>query len=218
MLGHWREVEIKECGQALDLVQGSGLFSRPAYLELGYRNAPERIWVRSGCLERLRWAAALLPGGYSLVVWDGWRSLELQEELYQTFRRDLAEREGLEDPELEQKTLRFVARPSSDPPSPHLTGGAVDLTLGDHRGEPLDMGGGFDELSDRSRSDYYETSGEQVYRDRRRILRQVMLASGWSNYPEEWWHYDYGNQAHHFRRGGSARYGEVKPSFPVASF
>jgi D-alanyl-D-alanine dipeptidase len=101
---------------------------------------------------------------------------------------------------LEQETQKFVPIPSTDPckPSPHLTGGAVDLALGDADGNPFDMGGEFDELTRRTEPDFYEAAQagtpERVFRDRRRLLRRSLESAGFTNYPEEWWHFDLHDQ------------------------
>lgn len=203
----WRDVEIKECGEPLIQVRDERIVWASAYLDR-YSSALPDIWLRFSAAERLVQAAALLPVGFTLVLWDGWRPIELQRELYQDYRADIA-RGGLSGEELERETQKFVALPSDNPlhPSPHLTGGAIDLTLGDSQGNPLPMGGEFDELGERSRALFYEQHGPAVFRERRRLLREVMFSAGWSIYPEEWWHFNWGNQYHHHHRGGVARYG-----------
>lgn len=99
----------------------------------------------------------------------------------------------------------------------HSTGGAVDLTLKRKgRAELLYMGGVFDDDSIVSKTNFYELSeisdsnvpqanaavitvprssisAEEAQRNRR-ILYWTMLKHGFSNYHNEWWHFDYGNQ------------------------
>lgn len=209
---HWSKVPIIECGQPLERVAGSGISVQAAYYQKNLKGSRQEVWLRKEVIERLRQAAQLLPPGRGLVVWDGWRSYQLQETLHRDVTRAIAAQQGLSGRQLEQAVNRFVATPSRNPkcPSPHLTGGAVDLCLSDQHGNPLNMEGEFDELSDRSRTNYYENKPDYAeIRDRRRLLCAVMTHVGFSNYPEEWWHFDLGNQFHHQRVGGPARFGLV---------
>jgi serine beta-lactamase-like protein LACTB len=82
----------------------------------------------------------------------------------------------------------FVADPAKG--SRHNRGCAVDLTLYDRKtGEPVQMIGGYDEMSDRSYPDYPGgTSRQRWHRD---LLRRAMEAEGFTVYEAEWWHFDY---------------------------
>jgi D-alanyl-D-alanine dipeptidase len=182
----WRNVPVHECGEPLVALEQEGrVFLRPAYLELGYASASQVVHLRATAAWGLHLAASNLPSGFSLVVWDGWRPVELQAELYAQYRAEIAAETGLTGDALETATQKFVSLPSTDPakPSPHLTGGAVDLTLGDRLGRPLEMGGDFDELSARTAPGFYEAAqddtAEAVYRDRRRLLRGQMYGRLW---------------------------------------
>ena len=68
-----------------------------------------------------------------------------------------------------------------------MRGVAVDLTLIDRHGAPLDMGTGFDDFSDRAHHDHPAVSAN-VQRNRF-ILLGLMSAAGWDFYMKEWWHY-----------------------------
>jgi CubicO group peptidase (beta-lactamase class C family)/D-alanyl-D-alanine dipeptidase len=82
----------------------------------------------------------------------------------------------------------FVADPSAG--SRHNRGCAVDLTLYDSKtGMPVEMTGGFDEMSDRSYPDYL--GGTSLQRWHRDMLRQTMESEGFTVYEAEWWHYDF---------------------------
>ena len=97
--------------------------------------------------ERLARARAGLPDGLSLVVWDGYRSIETQAALYDAYLDELTMvHPDLPADALEEAASRYVTPPSRSPaaPPPHLTGGAVDLTLADGDGGPLDLGTDFD--------------------------------------------------------------------------
>ncbi len=82
----------------------------------------------------------------------------------------------------------FVADPSQG--SRHNRGCAVDLTLYDLKtGQPINMPGGYDEMTDRSYPVYPGGSGlQRWYRD---LLRHAMEAQGFTVYEAEWWHFDY---------------------------
>ena len=82
----------------------------------------------------------------------------------------------------------FVADP--DKGSRHNRGCAVDLTLYDRStGLPVEMPGGYDEFSPRSRPDY--PGGTTQQRRLRNMLRQAMEAEGFTVNEVEWWHFDF---------------------------
>ena len=82
----------------------------------------------------------------------------------------------------------FVADPSKG--SKHNRGCAVDLTLYDlATGKPLEMVGGYDEFSNRSRPDY--PGGTSLRRGRRDTLRHAMEREGFAVNEVEWWHFDF---------------------------
>ncbi len=82
----------------------------------------------------------------------------------------------------------FVADPSKG--SRHNRGAAVDLTLYELKtGKPIQTTGTYDEFSNRSYPFYPGgTSRQRWYRD---LLRDAMVAEGFSVYEAEWWHFDY---------------------------
>lgn len=180
----------------------------PTYSRWGVPGAVGEIYLREGVFERLLQVAERLPGGMRLVLLDGWRPARVQQYLYDA----LAEKvEALHpDTNLEERhrvIARFASPPEDDPvqPSPHLTGGSVDLTLSDADGRLLDMGSAFDEPSERSHTYHYDR-GE--YAQRRKQLLNAMCKAGFTNLPSEWWHFDYGNWLWAWYRGkGRALYG-----------
>ena len=79
----------------------------------------------------------------------------------------------------------------------------------------IPMGTRFDEVASETRTRYYEelsklTDEDAVIRDNRRMLVDVLQRVGMSNYHEEWWHFDYGNQFHAKRTGEAAIYGAAE--------
>lgn len=87
----------------------------------------------------------------------------------------------------------FVADPHHG--SVHNFGCAVDLTLADSLGHPLDMGTDFDHFGPRA----YPICEDSLVRigklsptqlANRRLLREVMLQTGFQGIDTEWWHFN----------------------------
>lgn len=182
-------------------LHSSLLFVSPIYVSRGYSEAPERLWLRAEVVVRLSQVAGeLLEQDVRLLLLDGWRPQSLQARLWHEYRAALALKTGLSGDSLDQETAKYVSPPrgaSARVPG-HSTGGAIDLTLCDSVGVALDMGGEFDELSERSDPLFYERDGlspvEMIYRDRRRLLKESMFRSGFVQLVSEWWHFEFGTE------------------------
>ena len=180
----------------------------------GYDHAIENMYLRKGVVERLIRALEILPSEYGFVILDAWRPLELQREFYFSYHSDLAtQHPNWTEEELKNAVGNFVAYPSEDLnfPPPHLTGGAVDITLANREGVPLGLGTPFDDFTEKAQTDYFEnknnlTEAEIQARDYRRMLVSALESVGFSNYPGEWWHFDYGNNSWARRVGKKAIY------------
>jgi len=72
--------------------------------------------------------------------------------------------------------------------SNHSRGTAVDVTLIDERGEIVDMGTGFDEMSEHSHP-YHPAVPVSAQRNRL-MLNAIMLGGGFSGIATEWWHFE----------------------------
>ncbi len=190
---------------------------RPQYARDGLKHAETILRVRESVKARLERAASLLPPDTTLIVLDGWRSAALQQELYDYFNAKLP-------PSVDRETYIFnpskVGRVKSYPTDapPHRTGGAVDVVLGDPVGKSLRMGAGYDEMTPLARTAIFEDANNglhaaeaQLFRYRRRTLMHVMSSAGFSNYPEEYWHYDFGNSFWRFYSciRGNATFGAI---------
>ena len=186
------------------------------YFKQQIPNSLQSIYLRQNVCEKLIEAITLLPENYSFIVYDGYRPLQVQHYLFQLFADDIRKSHpDFSEHEILEETLKYVAFPSTEPSktSPHLTGGAIDLTLGDLEGNPLDLGSAFDEISKKSATRYFEQhpdENEEALRNRR-LLYNCMRAVGFTNYSEEWWHFDYGNVTWARRvNAEEARYGAVE--------
>ena len=211
----WQQVPISPVDEELVPVSAIGgrLHEDPRYAAMGLPGALGSCWVRAGVGERLARAAAELPEGVDLLIWDGWRPFSVQKALYDQYLNELvAVHPDWPHDAIEDAAARYVSPPSRSEraPAPHLTGGAVDLTLCDPAGTPLAMGTGFDAFVPEAAAAALEgTPG--VARDNRRLLFWAMAAEGFTAYTEEWWHYDHGDQFWGLARGESARYGPAAP-------
>ena len=117
----------------------------------------------------------------TLLVYDGVRPRSVQQ-----FMWDIL------DMPINEKT-KFVSNPKYG--SVHNFGAAVDLTIADTNGQPLDMGAGYDD----SRKIAYPRF-EQLYLDsglltlqqieNRELLRSVMREGGFWGIQTEWWHFN----------------------------
>lgn len=202
-----------ECGEPL--VDPTLLSPRitygAAYLRQGLPGERTCL-VRQGVARRLAEAAERLPEGYGIYIFDSLRSLSVQKALYDQFHETaLREHPQASPEELEAIIDEFVALPVKrlDRPSPHATGGAVDLTLC-RGGLLLDMGTGFDDFTPLAHTDALERDcppGMEAARENRRILFHLMESAGLVNYSSEWWHYAYGERQWAARKGVAPIYG-----------
>jgi zinc D-Ala-D-Ala dipeptidase len=205
---HYREILIQECGEPLvDLPAEISRIAPHPYAALGapYGNASP-FMVRAGILEKLRQAENSLhtmDAGCRLQIFDAYRPVAVQQFMVDwTFQQQLSLHNlKVTDltPEQHRKILetvyQFWAVPSNDPatPPPHSTGAAVDLTLIDLEGNPLDMGSEIDEISERSYPDYFSAINHHFHRNRT-ILKTAMISAGFNQHDREWWHFSYGDQ------------------------
>lgn len=220
---------MQECGELLVPVPDTLPCVRclPEYQQRDVAHAISVCYVREGVLRRLLEAARRLSEWQlTLIVWDAWRSVDVQQALFDEYQATLRQRHpDLSPEELETRTREFVALPSRDPNgvSPHLTGGAIDVTLADIVGSLLPMGTAYDDFSPRAATRFFEPSidaptsqnalypDEQPCRNHRRLLYHVMTQAGFTNYEAEWWHFDYGNRLWARQTGLAPIYGAIEP-------
>lgn len=113
----------------------------------------------------------LAARGYGLLIHDAYRPWFVTKMFYDATPDELR---------------HFVANPARG--SRHNRGCAVDLTLYHlSTGQPVDMGAGYDEFSERSYPDY--RGGTSLQRWHRRLLRDAM--TDFTVYEYEWWHFDH---------------------------
>lgn len=102
-----------------------------------------------------------------LVIWDAFRSLDVQRQLLAV-----------------NSDEKYVLEESN-----HCKGLAVDVTLADERGRLLDMGTDHDDFTPKAHSDATDLTDEQFAN--RQALTATMQQAGFSQWPYEWWHFDF---------------------------
>jgi D-alanyl-D-alanine dipeptidase len=202
------------------------------------------VYARPEVIEKLDRAQAILDAceetsHLQLVVVDGFRPLDLQDSLFQTYKEYLQDKNPeWDEPTLLSEAQKMVSIAPKDPeiirkaPPHHLTGGAVDVVLVEKskinfnndnwlREGVVDFGSDFDEMIHptygdiRSQVRFFEQSSEnEVARDNRRTLYAVMTAVGFSNYDYEWFHFQSGNQLDAYMNGeSSASFGSIQDAY-----
>lgn len=142
------------------------IFVDPVYFKVGRKGTFPQIYVREGVLESLLEHLDLLPSGYGVMVYDGFRTFDCQKDIYDEIyvkkvneeRKIHPERTIEEIEEYVKKEImpNYVSFPSFDPPSTHNTGGAIDFRLCDQNGMVLNYGCEFDEFESIANVDYFD--------------------------------------------------------------
>ena len=124
--------------------------------------------------------------GYGMLVYDAYRPQKAVDDFVRWSRlpEDGETREEFY-PHLDKGQLfplGYIALRSG-----HSRGSTIDLTLTDAAGRPVDMGGGFDLMDERSHHNAPGLTAEQERH--RRTLCALMAYAGFAPYECEWWHY-----------------------------
>jgi len=197
----------------------SRLLTEPAYVKIQLPGASTDCFLRSSVVMKLQEALSYLPDAFGFLIYDGFRSTKTQLGLFDfIYQQQKALYPQKTHEELWKITRGFVAHPDDMGTwgvPPHNTGGAVDLTL-TYNGVPLEMGTDFDEVSERSRTDFYESftadEKEEHFRNNRRIFFNALKQVGFVNYPAEWWHYSLGDGRWAEAKGSSRIYDSMEDS------
>jgi D-alanyl-D-alanine dipeptidase len=128
------------------------------------------------------WLAARRPGHTALVL-DALRPQRVQQQLWDTL-----EGTGLQ---------MYLANPGRG--SIHSYGMALDITIVDESGRELDMGTGFDDMTDLSHpalEEGFVATGRLSHEHaaNRQLLRDAMFQAGFVGINTEWWHFDCGDR------------------------
>tara|TARA_B100000579_G_scaffold389057_1_gene362612 strand:+ start:330 stop:1088 length:759 start_codon:yes stop_codon:yes gene_type:complete len=215
----WHSIKIVECHEPLISIPQSIFRLTPhPYKSLGapYLNGADPWVLRKSVLTRLIKAQKYLfesDPHLQLALFDAYRPMSVQKFMFNYTVKETCKSRGIaindnstngsSISEILEEVGRFWAQPTSNPsaPPPHCTGAAIDLTLADLSGNQLDLGGEIDFIGDKSMPDFYEKdslriphSKNQIFHNRRTLLFKVMNKAGFTQHPNEWWHFSYGDQ------------------------
>ncbi len=232
MMRPWNNIKINECNEPLIAIPKSIYRLTPhPYMSLGapYITGADPWILRRSVLKRLIRAQHYLfeiNPQLQLALFDAWRPISVQKFMFNYTIQETCKSKGIDLNDLSvnggindviEEVGRFWAKPSYDPltPPPHSTGAAIDLTLADMTGKPLDLGGEIDFIGPESSPDFYKQdsikmpySKQQVFQNRRSLLFSVMEQVGFAQHPNEWWHFSYGDQLWSWlSKKGNAIYG-----------
>ena len=181
--------------------------------EIAYGPSPEvpnntnYTKMRKAVYQKLKQAQDLLPKNLHFCVYEGYRCLDLQKALFdERFSKVQNQHPDWSQDEIFSETTKLIAptirQDGSKNIPPHSTGGAIDVYLINDEGIPVDMGihpkyWMMDDDGSLSLTLSQKISIEA--QKNREILRRVLSAVGFVNYPTEYWHWSYGDQywAHH---------------------
>jgi len=152
------------------------------FLGMDTYGALEHCYLQPKAAHMLQQAETLLKRSHpdlTLLVYDGARPRSIQRKMWALV--------------VGTPSQDYVANP--DRGSVHNFGSAVDLTIADTVGIPLDMGTSFDFFGDLAQPRYEDRflkagqlTPEQVAN--RKLLRTVMENAGFEHISNEWWHFN----------------------------
>ncbi|MDP4219417.1 MAG: M15 family metallopeptidase [Bacteroidota bacterium] len=116
--------------------------------------------------------------GWKFIVYDAFRPISVQRKLYEHVKGT--------------PKAHYVAYPTY---GIHCYGFAIDLSLVDNTGTPIDMGTEFDDFSELAEPRFevkFMKAGKLTKEQyaNRLLLRSVMKRAGFHQLQREWWHYE----------------------------
>jgi len=224
----WNKIPIKDNGDKLIAIPSCLKFLDPhPYYHLGapYKDKTS-IWkLREEVVNRLVKVNDYLisKNSFYLLIYDSWRPLEVQEFMFkrafllecEKYDIDISFENIKSYPSILKKVEKFWAYPSHDSryPPPHSTGGALDVCFSDKDGNLVEMGSMVDQMDETSIPDFYaniKNTEAFIWNSRRNLLREIMTKFGFTQHPNEWWHFSYGDQLWAWKnKKANALYGKI---------
>jgi D-alanyl-D-alanine dipeptidase len=186
------------------VLEGKGqLVLDQTYYRAGHAGTSEFTFTRLAVANRLKQALEVLSPYFGILVFDAYRSIETQRALFELIAVQIkSQNPSWTEEQVRQETRKYVVHPDEKARfqvPPHNSGGAIDLAL--HiDGKMIGFGTEFDSPTQASSTDFFEKDYDPRFgysledwsqiRIHRRILFHTMRHFGFTNYSDEWWHYD----------------------------
>lgn len=158
----------------------------------------QNMFVRESVKRKIEDALELLDSNLSLLFIEGYRKYSFQKKLF----NDQVKKSGSK-----QAAQKYVSDP--DVFSPHVTGAAIDIAIVDKDLQLLDFAPGNPfEYGEKVQMDYPNLTEAQ--KANRTLLKHIMTTVGFVNYPNEWWHWSYGDKYWGYITQNTAIYDSVR--------
>lgn len=211
-------ISIVECGEVLVDVadyDGALVYGEPPECS---QTAGYYTKMRQTVFDKVCRAQQKLPHGLRFRLYEGFRSLEVQQLLFDQELHKI----GLAHPEWSDRERFHEAMRLASPVvnldgtnnvPPHNTGAAIDIEIITEDGALLDMGMTAKDWSSADPDISYTHSKliSSTAQNNRQLLLNVLQEQEFVNYPHEWWHFSYGDRYWAYCKGQShAIYGSVE--------
>lgn len=158
--------------------------------------------IRKTVYDKLKQAQTTLPDGLKFCLYEGYRSLDLQQKIFQDRYNDLRNANPkMSHEQIFVESTKFVSPvinlDGSKNIPPHATGAAIDVYLIDHSGKIVDMGIHLDDTYNDLQGIYCRTDSDKISeqaKQYRKIMGKALKDVGFVNYPTEYWHWSYGDR------------------------
>lgn len=130
--------------------------------------------------------------GYKLCIFEIYRDEDTQKSLrLQEYNNVKKEHPNYSQEEIEKILDTIIVKINNNNVGGHQTGGAVDLSICTQEGKELEMGTKYLEFNDKTKTYSKRLTHEQ--QKNRNLLLKLMKKADFVNYPNEWWHFSYGD-------------------------
>lgn len=186
----WEEIKIKDCGEPLiDIAKTCP--ELVINLEKKRMRKEGTAFLRKSVAEMICRAKSYLPKGVTFIIGDAWRPKYIQEDILKSFYNKFQKQHHKWSSQRISEEVSKYAAPAEGPAvSGHMAGGAVDLRLWKN-GRKIPMKS--KKLSYQENAETVQPKLPKFIRQNRKILSDALLKAGLSNYPEEYWHWSYGD-------------------------
>lgn len=183
-------IQIKDCEEPLvdiqKLIPDLVINLEPVRLKV-----EKSAFLRQTIAHMLKKARESLPEGYTFIINDAWRPVDVQKRYFDWRLKMFKERHpDWDEKKIVKETSKYVAPYKGKKASGHLTGASVDLRLFKN-GKKVPMISS--KLTFQENASSFPKKLPKYLQKNREILFEVMSKAGFTNYPKEYWHWCYGD-------------------------